>query len=280
MILARRGWHRSALMFLALMGVTALFVLPLVWLVSGSLRQPGLPPPREMEWLPSPLVWENYTRIFELLPLGRYLLNSLIVTAIAAPLTLVTASWAGLGMALLHKRARRRLLLVSVGLLIIPAAAFWLGRFVLFARLGLTNSFAALIAPALMGSNPLFVLLYYWNFRRLPVEIFESARLDGAGSLAVWRRIAFPLARSTSLAVGMLAVMAYWNDFINPLLYLKSQRLYTLAVGVQQLQQLDKTNWPLLLAASVTMALPVVGLFFLLQRYFLKENPLSGVMGR
>ncbi|MBV9786657.1 MAG: carbohydrate ABC transporter permease, partial [Chloroflexi bacterium] len=114
----------------------------------------------------------------------------------------------------------------------------------------------------------------------LPQEMIDSARVDGAGALKLWGQIAMPLARPTMLAVGVLSFVDYWSDFINPLLYLKSQRYYTLPVGLQFLQQMDRTNWPLLMAASVVMIAPVVLLFLLAQRYFWPEGRLAGFGGR
>jgi multiple sugar transport system permease protein len=245
-------------------------------MVTASLHQPGLPPPRTIEWIPNPLAWRNYLDLFKMLPFGRYLLNSLLVVALAIPITLLSASCAGFGMSQLPGHARRRLLALSVGLLMVPATALWLTRFLLVSWLGLFNTYAALVLPALMGSSPLFILLFYWTFRRMPVEIFESARLDGASPLSAWWRLAFPLARPTSLAVTVLTFLLYWNDFINPLLYLNSQQRFTLSLGLRQLQQLDKTNWPLLMAAAVLLTLPAVAVFLALQHRFLQENLFNG----
>jgi len=266
----RRWWRHAAGLALA-----ALFGAPLIWMVSLSLRTPGLPPARTIEWIPQPISWGNYVRIFEILPLARYTLNSLIVAAMAVPLTLLTASWAGYAMAQLGARWRGRLAAFSIALLLAPIAALWLPRFVLFTWLGLTGSYAALIAPALMGTSPLFVLLFYWAYVRLPQEMFESARLDGAGAWSVWWRVAVPLSGPTVMAVGILSFLVYWSDYINPLLYLKSPSTYTLPVGVQQLQQMDRTNWPLLMAAAVVMTLPCIGLFAVVQRYFLRDDALA-----
>jgi multiple sugar transport system permease protein len=259
-------------------GVAAVFVVPLLWMLSASLRQPGLPPPRIFEWVPSPLVWGNYAAIFAptaVVPLARYALNSVLVAGVAVPVTLLTASWAGFAMAQLPGRHRRRLAVLSLALLMVPITALWLTRYVFFAWLGLTNTYAPLLAPALMGTSPLFVLLFYWAFRRVPEELYESARLEGARALTIWRRVALPLARPTVVAVGVLTFLVYWSDFINPMLYLKSQALYTLPLGVQQLRQLDRSNWPLLMAAAVVMTAPAVGLFLAVQRYFLGEDGLA-----
>ena len=89
------------------------------------------------------------------------------------------------------------------------------------------------------------MLLFYWIFRRIPHELFESARLDGAGLLSIWSRIAMPLAKPTIMTVAVLTFTDYWSDFMNPLLYLKSESRYTLPIGLRVLQQLDQTNWPL-----------------------------------
>ena len=258
----------------AALAVAFVFLVPLAWILAASLRTPGLPPPRTIEWLPNPPAWSNYLEIFKIVPLGRYALNSLVVASLAVVITGITASWAGLAMALAGPRWQARLVVVCVALLLVPTGALWLPRFVLFTWLGLIDSYGALLAPALMGSSPLFVLLFYWTYRRLPAELFESAEIDGAGLLTVWWRLALPLSRATIVAVGILTFLMYWSDFINPLLFLKTPDLYTLPIGLQQLKQMDRINWPLLLAGAVVMTAPTVALFLVVQRFFLGENKL------
>lgn len=240
----RPGLVGAALYHALALAVAAVFVIPLIWVFAASLRQPGLPPTPTIEWLPHPAAWSNYARIFQITPLGRYIGNSLAVVALALPITLLSASWAGFAMAQLPSHDQRRLTILAILALMVPTTALWLTRFVLFKQLGLIDTIWALVVPAFMGSSPLFVLLFYWTFRRIPVELFKSARLDGAGALLIWARVAMPLARPTLVAVGVLTWMLYWSDFINPLLYLKSESRYTLPLGLKLLQQMDKTNWP------------------------------------
>lgn len=255
--------------------VAALFLLPLWWMISASLREPGSPPPRTIEWLPASPSVETYGTVFELLPFARYLANSLAVVALAVPLTIITASWAGFAMALLERRSRIALVVLSLALLMVPVTALWLTRFLLFRWVGLTDSLLALVVPALAGSSPLFVLLYFWTFRRVSVEVFEMAHLDGAGPFTTWRRIALPLGVPTSIAVAVLTFILYWSDFISPLLYLRSQDLYTLPLGLRQLQQLDPSDWPLLMAGAVMLTVPAVLFFLLVQHLFLGERGLG-----
>ncbi|MCC6889867.1 MAG: carbohydrate ABC transporter permease [Hyphomicrobiales bacterium] len=252
--------------------IAGLFLLPAVWLLSASLREPGLPPPLTVEWLPSPVAWSNYRAIFELAPLAAYAGNSLLVVLLATPLTIVTASWAGFAMTQMPRRVRNALIVASVMLLVVPTVSLWLPRLVIFKQLGLIDTRWALIAPAITGSSPLFILLYYWTFRRLPSAIFESARLDGANLLQIWAMVAMPLARPTTAAVGLLACAMYWSDFVSPLLYLKSERLYTLPIGLQSLQQMDVIDRPLLMAGAVIMTLPILLLFAACQRFLWPER--------
>ena len=252
--------------------LTAMFLLPLMWMFIASLRPAGLPPSFGLNWLSAPPTLNNYARIFEILPFARYSFNSLLVAFGGVLFTLLSASAAGFGMSLLGRQDRLRLLILSAFLQIIPFTALWLSRFILFAKLGITNSYFSLIAPALMGTSPVYILLFYWTFRRTGRAVFESAELDGANLLQAWWQVAIPLARPALIAVGMLSFLFYWNDFINPLLYLRSQTLYTLPVGLLQLQEMEKTNWPLLMAASVVVTVPALIVFSVLQRALFSWN--------
>ena len=262
-----RGWLERGLWQISALGIALLFVAPLYWVVTNSLRPVGLPPPRLLEWLPQPLAWSNYQAVFQLVPLGQQVRNSLFVSTIGALLTLVTASWAGFAMAQMPVGVRRWLVGLAIALLMIPSTAVWLPRYVLFTSLGVIDTYLALFAPAVMGTKSLYALMFYWTFRRVPVELFESARLDGAGALTIWQRIALPAALPTALAVLLLAFTHYWSDFVDPLLFLKSEERYTLAVGLRMLQQMDITNWSLLLAAVVVMTAPVILVYLLLQHF-------------
>lgn len=260
--------------------LVAIFILPLLWMVSGSLRQVGLPPPQTIEWIPNPIAWRNYGAINELIPLFTFVRNSLLVSSAGVAITLIVASWTGFAMAQSSKQMQNVLLTLCILLLMTPVSALWLTRFILYKQLGLINSFAALIAPALMGSSALFVLLFFWTYRRVPSELFESARLDGAEAFRIWWSIGVPLARPTILAVGVLTFVHYWSDFVDPLLYLKSESRYTLAVGLRVLQQLDITNWSLLMAGATLMTLPVLLGYTLVQRFHWIDGRLTGLQGR
>lgn len=272
---ARAGLHHLGALI-----VTILFLLPLFWALVNSLRAVGAPPPNTIEWWPREAAWENYSQIFEMLPFSRYLVNSLLVVSIAIPATLTTASLAGFSMAQLPERPQRILITFSVVVMMIPAASVWLARFHILRWLGLLDTLWALIVPAFAASSPLFVLLFFWNFRRIPLEVFEAARLEGASALSIWWRLALPMARPTITGVALLTFVLYWSDFVSPVLYIFDPAWYTLPVGLQIVKQLDATNWPLLMAGAVIMTLPVILLFGSMQRFFLHDLSIAGLFDR
>jgi multiple sugar transport system permease protein len=251
------------------LAVCAVLLAPIVYMVAGSLRKAGLPPPRSPELLPSPVAWENYERAFDLVDLPRYALNSLLVAAVAVPLSVVVASWAGFAMSRLPGRLRGLLLAASLTALMVPTTALLVPRFVLFKQLGLIDTYVPLIAPALIGMSPFYVLLFYWAFGRIPPELYEAARLEGLTPLQTWWRVGMPLVRPVALAVGLLAFVFSWSNFLDPLIYLFDQERFTLPLGLKLLAQLDPQNFPLLLAGAVVATAPVVVAFLFAQRFFL-----------
>lgn len=249
--------------------VTAVFILPLIWLFSAALHPVGRPLPTSLSFSLD-LTLENFSRVWNLVPMGRFTLNSLLVVILAVPITLVTSSWAGFSMAQLPKPSQRRWVVLSLAVLMVPGVALWATRFLLYARLGWYDSILALIAPAFMGSSPFFVLMFYRAFRRIPKPIYEAGRLAGAGVLASWWQIGMPLARPTAVGVAILSFVLYWGDFVSPLLYLRSESRYTLPIALQLLQQLTASDWPLLMAGAVLATAVPIGLFLLIQPYFAK----------
>jgi multiple sugar transport system permease protein len=269
------GWrHLPALL------VAVLFVVSLWFMVAGSLRPAGLPPPRTPELLPSELAFDNYGRAFDLVPIPRQMANSLIVAAFAVPLTVLFGSWAGFAMSQLSRRAAGVMVGASLVALMIPVTAMLVSRFAMFRTVGLTDTYVPLIAPALLGTSPFYVLLFYWSFRRLPFELFEAARLEGVGWLGVWRRVAMPLVRPTTVAVSVLAFVFTWSNFLDPLIYLFDPAKFTVPMGLRSLSTLGRQDVPLLLAGAVAATLPVVAAFLYVQRYFLQEFRGTGWLGR
>jgi len=244
------------------------FLAPVIVMVAGAFREAGAPPPTSIELLPRPLSTANFAGAAELVDLGRQAVNSLLVAAMAVPLAVAVASMAGFALARLGGRVATSVAVAAIVALMVPATALFVGRFWVFRTLGVTDTWVPLVAPALLGMSPLYVLVYVWSFRRIPSELFDAARLEGLTPLRTWWRVGMPLVRPITGAVAVLAFVASWNDFIDPLLYLFDSRLYTLPLGLRSLATLDAPYAPYMLAGALMATVPVVVAFLLGQRAF------------
>jgi multiple sugar transport system permease protein len=251
--------------------VALLYAAPLVLMVAGSLRGRGLPPPRGIEIVPAEPTLEAYRVLGGMLPLATYGRNSLVVAAVAVTLTVLVASLAGFGIRLLRPRARRYVVAATVAAMLVPVTAVWATRFELFRVVGVVGTFVPLIALALVATNPFLVLVYAFAFHGLSDEQLEAAALDGAGPVRQWWSVALPQARAATLAVVVLAFTFHWSNFIDPLLYLNRQSTFTAPLGLRLLQQLNPTDWPLLMAGAVLTTVPAVVVFLVGQRAFLHD---------
>ncbi|MBX3053042.1 MAG: carbohydrate ABC transporter permease [Caldilineaceae bacterium] len=248
-----------------------LVVLPLlypaVWLIVGALWPDNQP---LSAWLlsdtPFRPTFANFPRVADTIPLARFFLSSVRVVVFALPLSLLVGSWAGFAIARLSPVNRGWLVGLSLAALLAPPTALWLARFPLFRLLGWLDTPLALIAPALIGGSPFFVLLLYNAYRRLSEEMLEAAALDGASLWLCWRLVALPNVAGTTGAVAILNFLYFWNNFTDPLLYVRSLGQLTLPVGVRLLAQMDESRWPLLLAGSLILALPPALAFLAGQR--------------
>lgn len=263
-----RGWLRQ----LPAVLVAAVMVVPLLLMVVGSLRPAGQPP-QGLEILPAEPTLDAYRRLPDFIPVLTYLVNSTVVATAAVMITVLVASWAGFGIRLLPRQARRAAIVVSLLLLLVPVTAVWTTRFALFRSVGVIDTWVPLLAPALAATSPFFVLVYAWSFTGIADNQLAAARLEGASAWRMWWALAMPQAKPATLAVAVLAFTAHWANFIDPLLYLDSQSLYTLPIGLRTLQLLNPTDFPLLLAGAVIATLPPVLVFLLAQRRLL-DDPL------
>ena len=249
-----------------------IFLLPLCAMVTGSLRPLGIPPPRTIEPFPWPVSLEGYVEAFRIVPLALYIRNSVIVAAVAVPMSLVVASWAGFAVARLPRRAAVTLVAVGIVVLLIPASALVVGRFTIYRTLGITDTLLPLIAPSLLGSSPLFVLLFAWAFRRIDPQLYDIAREAGMSPLQTWWHVAMPLSRPITGAVALLAFVVTWSNFIDPLVYLYDRGLYTVPIGLRSLASVNSTDRPAMLAGAVIATAPVIAIFVYLQARLAAED--------
>ena len=250
------------------------FLYPLVWLLVSALWPDNQPLASlwlgDLRFRPS---LANFVTAVEVVPMARFALNSLRVVLLAVPLTLVVAALTAFAMSQLSPRTQAWLVWVSLAALLVPQKAIWLARFPIFKELGLVNTPWPLVAPALLGGSPFYVLWLYWTFKRLPTELFGAGRLAGRSMWQIWRRVALPLAREALMAIGVLHFLHVWGDFADPLLYLRSTMQMTLPVGLHLLNQIDPTRWPVVMAGATLLTAPALLVYLCGQRFVQQVTP-------
>jgi multiple sugar transport system permease protein len=268
----KRSSFNNGLRLAARLLVALFFLLPLIWIFSAALHPPGVPLPRSLSLWPAAPSLANFGRLSSYFPLARLTFNSLWISLSGVGLTLLTASLVAFAIALLPKRSQQRWVILLLAVMMLPEIALWPTRFLLYRALGWLDTPLALLAPAWIGTSPFFILIYYRAFRRVPREVYEVARIDGAGILQSWWLVALPIALPTTLAVGLLTFLLYWGDFTSPMLYLNTDRYATLPLALQTLAQLSRSDWALLMAGVAVSVVVPMGLFLGLAPYFNRQS--------
>jgi multiple sugar transport system permease protein len=257
--------HAAALL------VAAVFTAPLVVMALGSLRRPGQAPPDGFELLPERTTTGNYATAIRMGDLAGQFGNSLLIIAVAVPVTVLVASWAGFAIATARRRARTALIVVTLVALMVPPVALWVPRVVFLEWLGFTDHTLVVALPAIAATSPFYVLVFAFAYSRIPRTLIEAATLEGLSAYRCWR-LTFPPVRPAGFAVAMLAFVTYWSVVIDPLLLLPSPERWPLSLGLWSLSSLDPPMYPIFLAAAVLATVPPVLAFLLAQRAFLTRT--------
>ena len=268
--------HRNGLTLLA--AIVALLVLaPLAWMVSVSFMTPGaaaqFPPPL---WPEHPTL-ENYRTLFGTYGIGRYLLNSLLVSCLATALALLFTVPAGYAFAKLRFTGRDAVFQALVAALVIPGQIGMLPLFLELKAMGLVNSYAGALVPWLAGIFGIFLVRQFTL--SIPTELLEAARIDGASEGLILRKIVLPALKPVLITLALFVFLGSWNDFMWPLIILADQDLYTLPVALAALSREHVQDNELMMAGSVVTVLPVLLLFLSLQRYYLQGLLVGSVKG-
>jgi len=264
---------------LALLLLLAVVVLlPLLWLVSTSLRGPAedifTSPPALLPRQPS---LAAYRQLFAANPMGTYLANSAIVSGLAVLASLLFCSLAAYPLARLRFRGRGLVLALVVATILIPFQVVMIPLYLLMVQIGLRNTLWALILPQAATAFGIFLLRQ--SFLGVPVELEEAARTDGCSPVGEWWNVMIPAARADLITLAMFVFIGTWSDFLWPLIIIDDPSHYTLPLGLQQLASSFSLDWRLVAAGSVVSILPVLLLFVLLQRYILPSATGDAVKG-
>jgi multiple sugar transport system permease protein len=260
-----------------LIAISAIVLLPLLWMLSVSFMQTGeastYPPPL----LPAHATWANYHELFERAGMGRYLANSLAVATAITLLSLAFNLSAGYAFAKLRFAGRDRLFQTLLGALLIPAQVAMIPLFLLMKWLHLVNSYGGVIVPGLAGVFGIYLVRQY--AQSIPDELLEAARIDGAGEWRIFTRIVLPLLKPIVVTLAIFTFLASWNDFMWPLIVLSDQAWQTAPVALAGLSREHVQDNELMMAGSVVTILPVLILFLVLQRHYMQGLLMGSVKG-
>jgi ABC-type glycerol-3-phosphate transport system permease component len=264
---------RIGLTYAALVALGALFAIPVVWMLSSSLSSLPAVFAQPYRWLPSPLHLENYARAVTLLPVPRFLLNTVAITAPVMAATLLSSALVAYGFARFRFPGRDALFALCLATMMLPGQVTMIPLYLVFAKLGWVDTYLPLIVPSLFGS-PFYIFLLRQFFLTIPRDSEEAALIDGASRLRIWWSVVLPQARPAVATVLIFTFIGTWNDFFGPLLYLNSPEKATLTLGLNlmktQVLGSGVVEWNVLMAASLLVLLPNVVLFFLAQRHFIR----------
>lgn len=275
----RKHMLGKAAIYLILMLGALCCLIPLYWMIRSSLMstvEVFMMPPR---WVPSKFMWENYQKVFDTLPFAKYFLNSFIITGGCVAGTMLTSSICAYGLARVRWKGRNIVFACIISSMMLPFAVTLLPTFLMWRSIGITDSFIPLIAPAWFGGGAFYIFLLRQFYMGIPREFDEAAFLDGASHIQIFFRIILPITKPALAVVGMFAFMNSWNDFLGPLVYLNSEKKYTVALGLQLFTGSYRGEWNLMMAAACLVLIPVVIVFAFGQRYLIEGITMSGVKG-
>lgn len=269
--------HLAVHIVLILVGL--FFLLPFFWMLSTALKsdqQIFVNPP---VWIPDPIVWENFAEAVTTIPFFKYMGNTAWVAFMDVLGTVIACPLVAYGLSRIEWKGRDLLFFLTIAVMMIPTEVTMIPQFIMFSEMGLVGTYAPLYLAAFFGGRPFMIFLLRQFFMNLPRDLEDAARIDGASELCIYARVVLPLVVPGILTVALFRFMNSWNDFLGPLLYLSDETKYTLSIGLQMFTTRYKTEWALLMAASLLVTLPVVVIYFFVQKRFIEGITFSGIKG-
>ncbi len=277
------GFSKSVqrVIFIALLILfTVIFFTPFLWLITASLKTRA-----EVfngEWIPDPIAWENYINVWRVTDVPIWLRNSLVVGFLASITVTFSSAFIAFGFSYFRFPGRDKLFGLVLATMMLPGVVTMIPVYLIWQRLGATNTLTPLWASNLFGSA-IYIFMIRQFYLSLPRELFEAARVDGANYFEMWRHVALPLTRTALIVVFVFEFKASWTDLIKPLIYLRDSLLFTMPRGLKavldQFGQGGEMQWEIVLAASVIVTVPMIIIFFVGQRYFMDGIATSGIKG-
>jgi multiple sugar transport system permease protein len=274
---ARKARTTNIIIYSALLILVAALLVPFFWMVSSSLKADNQVFTIPIQWIPEEFVWRNYADIWTRIPMLGYLQNSLYLSVIITALQVLTGSLAAYGFSKVRFPGRDVLFLGYIGTIAVPWQAYMVPQYIMMQHLGLTNSFNALILLQAFGAFGVFLMRQY--YMTIPDELCEAARIDGLSEYGIWARVILPLSKPALASLALLTFVNTWNDYMGPFIYLTSNRLWTVQLGLRSFVGQFDAEYAMIMTGSVISVVPILVIFLIGQRYFIQGIATSGMKG-
>ncbi|SEO87919.1 multiple sugar transport system permease protein [Amphibacillus marinus] len=266
-----------ALKYGFLIGLTIVFLIPLVWTLSGSFKPSGRIFTLPIQWIPATFHWENYANLLDRFPFFRFALNSLVLVGFNMVFTIISSLLVAYGFARFRHPWNQKLFIFVLATMMIPPQVTLIPQFLIFSKLGWVDSYLPLIVPNLFG-NAFNIFLMRQFIMGIPRSLDESAYMDGANSFKILTKIIVPLCMPVIITIGVFTFNSNWNDFMGPLIYLSTQAKYPLQLALYTLDagRQGITDFGMLFAASIVALIPPMFLFVFLQKHVMAGIKIGG----
>lgn len=265
------------IMYLALILIAVVTLLPLVWMVSASLKQSSEVFTSPIKWIPEVVQWKNYVKIWQKINFALFTWNSTKLTLLVTIIQMVTCSFAAYGFTKCKFKGRDTLFLCYVATIAIPWQIFMLPQYVILQKVNLVDTHMGYVLLQSFAAFGVFLLRQF--YQGIPDELLEAARIDGMSEYGAYARIVVPLAKPAMATLAIFTFVNVWNDFMGPMIYFNSERNKTIPLGIRMFTGQYSTEHQLIMAASVVSLIPVVILYLFCQRYFVQGIATSGLKG-
>jgi len=266
------------IMFLAVLGVmTLIYIGPFLFSLSISFSGDKNVFEWPISFLPDDATLANYRNVWNELPFGKWLFNSVLVTTIQTFSNVFFAALAGFTFARLEFPGRKIIFTILLSSLMIPGIVLLVPKFIVLNELSLINSYGGLILPGLVSVTNIFLMKQF--FSTIPKDLEQAALIDGCSYFRIFWEIFLPISKPALAAVAIYTFQASWNEFLWPVIVTYTEDMYTLPLGMASLRHELLTDWPLLMAGTILISLPTLAIFIIFQRYFVQGVSSSGLKG-
>lgn len=267
-VTARRALPK-AVTYIVLSALSFLVLLPFAWMLISSLKTNQQLFTIPIKWFVWPLHFDNYSQALSLIPFWSQLGNTVFLSVSTVIGTVLSCSFAAYGLARVDWPGRRPLFGLLLVTMLLPGIVTLVPTYVIFRDLGWVNTYLPLIVPTFLGT-PFYIFLFRQFFLRIPESISEAARVDGASELRIYATIILPVSRPVIAAVAVLAFVQAWTDYLGPLIYLNKPSQWTLSLGLTAFLSKYSLQWNYMMAAAVVFTLPLIIVFFVFNKQFLR----------